>query len=47
MTAMNLKGQMFDEAVIYFKIRMLGFIISSVSVVLLAILRCYGYAKGT
>ena len=47
MSAMNLKGQMYDEAIIYFRIRMMGFVISSVSVVLLAILRCYGYTRGT
>lgn len=44
---MNLKGQVLDQAVIYFRIRIVLLIIPAISSALSAIIQCYGYPKYT
>jgi|GEM_PF-1400035 len=47
MLTMNLSGKILEEAILYFKIRVLFLIFPCLSSILLATLRCYGYPKYT
>ncbi len=44
---MNLKGEVLEQGILYFKIRIAAIIIPSVSGVLSSIMQCYGYPKYT
>lgn len=47
MKFMNIEGQILEDAVCYFSIRMIFFLFSAVSSSLSSILRCYGHATST
>jgi len=44
---MNLEGMVYEEAVLYFRVRMAALVVSAASSVMLALLRCYGHPRST
>ncbi len=44
---MNLEGTVYEEAVLYFRVRMAALVVSAASSVMLALLRCYGHPRAT
>ncbi len=44
---MNLEGTVYEEALLYFRIRMLALVVSAASSIMLALLRCYGHPRST
>jgi len=44
---MNLEGAVYEEALLYFRVRMIALVVSAASSVMLALLRCYGHPHAT
>lgn len=44
---MNLEGAVYEEALLYFRIRMAALVVSAASSIILALLRCYGHPRST
>ncbi len=44
---MNLEGTVYQEALLYFRVRMTALVVSAASSVMFALLRCYGYPRAT
>ena len=47
MAMQNLTGQIFSEAVVYFRIRAIFIFVQAITTFLLSVLRCYGYSNWT
>jgi len=44
---MNLEGVVYEEALLYFRVRMAALVVSAASSVMFALLRCYGHPRST